>query len=255
MNDKESPSDAGNVAFKFPNEGDVALRPLDIHRVFNMYRTRKYLLHMLMSMGKGDLPSYRILEVGCGGGEQLRFLAENRADPAKCCGFDISHRAIKLCRRLSPPAMNFMRASVLDIPFASDSFDIVLCFSVFDCFCRHEDHVRIRRELRRVMKGDGVLIVLEITEDFRECYSKEMNRIFFSFDTRKNELETLLSSDFTPFFRKPVFNGEGYTMLVARDKPSAWVQPQYLHFVEAEMEQGKYSMCYCLYSFRPTKTG
>lgn len=89
-----------------------------------------------------------VLEIGCGKGALLNSI---RQDVEAVAGIDTDPEAIALCRA-SFPAINAQVASGEEIPFPSESFDIVLSFDVFEHIRDSDNHLR---EVRRVLKRDG----------------------------------------------------------------------------------------------------
>ena len=100
------------------------------------------------------LASGRILEVGCGTGLGLRD-----ADPAvdTLCGIDPNPASLQRARQRAPGA-DLVLASAEYLPFADNSFDCVVSSLVF---CSVPDPARGLAEIRRVLKSDGRLLMLE----------------------------------------------------------------------------------------------
>jgi SAM-dependent methyltransferase len=93
----------------------------------------------------------RILDAGCGTGANMGMLA----DYGDVIGLDISPHAIRLSRRRGQ--QNVMRASVLALPFASESFDMVTSFDIL-YFAGIDDQLAFR-EARRVLVFGGKMIL------------------------------------------------------------------------------------------------
>lgn len=189
------------VTFEYAQDGSKPLNALDLYRLFNNYRVRKYIIGILLNLNKTQLSDYKILEPGCGGGDKLRFFTELRVKPENCYGLDISERAINLSKSLSPSTMNFQVGSVFDMPFEKNTFDIISCSGLFGCFNDDNDIRKISMEFKRVIKDNGVLFVLDINENFNITYGNceaVMQKKLRSFDSKKGELEHLLSDEFRP---------------------------------------------------------
>ena len=95
----------------------------------------------------------KILDAGCGtGAAMLTYLADYGA----VAGFDISPLALKFCRarNLTPLAL----ASVMEIPFQSDNFDLLTSFDVL-----YERNVTLDvaalAEFFRVLRPGGLLLL------------------------------------------------------------------------------------------------
>ncbi len=238
--------------YRYEGEGSDPLNIRDLYTVFNNYRMWKYLLGMLVTLNKTELSHYKILEPGCGGGNKLRLLMEFRAQTANCFGFDLSERAVKHAKDISPQTMNFHLASALDIPLKDKTFDLIICSLLFDCFKDTDDIRRISGELRRVIKDDGVLLVVEITELFPKLHTtlgEEFVSDFRFFDRSKNELENILFKDFTIFRRANLFSTTQYK--VQDGKGERWIDIADLPFVDKGLDDESVPCGYCLYSFLP----
>jgi SAM-dependent methyltransferase len=94
----------------------------------------------------------RILDAGCGTGGNARFLRRY----GTVAGIDYAAEAIELGAPRLPGAL--LRASVLDLPFAAASFDLVTSFDVL----YHRavlDAGRALAETRRVLRPGGRLLI------------------------------------------------------------------------------------------------
>ncbi len=93
----------------------------------------------------------RILDAGCGTGGLLGKYGAHHS-----YGLDYSQEALKFCkiRNLS----NMIRASVCDIPFSDDSFDLVVSLDVLYHQGVRSDRVALE-EFNRVLAKNGLLII------------------------------------------------------------------------------------------------
>lgn len=99
-----------------------------------------------------------LLDVGCGTGDWLREFIRWGARPEALTGVDLLPARIAEARRLCPPDVRLECASATELPFERGSFDLVLqatvLSSVLDAQVRHQ----IAREMRRVVKPDGLIL-------------------------------------------------------------------------------------------------
>lgn len=106
------------------------------------------------------LATGRVLELGAGGGANLRFY--NRDAVESVTGVDPSDELIALAsQRMLPADRGFFRPEkgvAEALPFPDASFDTVL--STFT-LCSVQDQARALREARRVLKPGGRLLFLE----------------------------------------------------------------------------------------------
>jgi SAM-dependent methyltransferase len=101
-------------------------------------------------------PRQRLLDAGCGTGGFLSW-ALDRGDFASVVGVDIGSAAVDLARQRLPSA-DFHVTPLRSLPFADESFDLVVSNDVLQHV--HEREVeKSLRELRRVLTQDGTLLV------------------------------------------------------------------------------------------------
>ena len=99
--------------------------------------------------------NFKLLDAGCGSGGMLARLRE-KFPRAKFVGFDVSEHALALtmARKLD---VQFVQGSVNQLPFADGEFDVVLSLDVI--YHQAVDDREALREMRRVLRDDGFLIV------------------------------------------------------------------------------------------------
>ena len=95
----------------------------------------------------------RILEVGCGEGKLATQLLHAIPTPARYLATDLSLDRLRDNHALDP-RVESMEASIYELPFADDSFDIVVCCEVLE---HVEDPVAGLAELARVSGGKVLL--------------------------------------------------------------------------------------------------
>lgn len=99
--------------------------------------------------GQTDL---RVLDAGCGTGANVHFLQRY----GQVCGIDLAAEALKLAGPRVPGKL--ARASVLQLPFASQSFDLLTSFEVLYHRAVPDERVALR-EARRVLRPGGRLLI------------------------------------------------------------------------------------------------
>jgi SAM-dependent methyltransferase len=109
----------------------------------------------------GDVRGKRVLDYGCGAGENTTALAARGADVT---GLDLSHDLIKLADErlgLHGQEAEFVVGSCHDIPLADESVDVVFGMAIL----HHLDLELAAREVWRVLKPGGLAIFSEPTRD------------------------------------------------------------------------------------------
>ncbi len=101
----------------------------------------------------------RVLEIGCGTGANLPFYGGAERVVAIEPDPHMLRRARRKAARAAVPVA-LVRASAEDLPFADGSFDTVVATWVL-CTIPHPE--RAAREMRRVLRPDGVLLSAEHT--------------------------------------------------------------------------------------------
>lgn len=114
-----------------------------------MARRRKTILAYLeRSVPRGSM----ILDAGCGLGEVLADIP----DGYKLHGFDFAKSNVEFTKRRLGDKADIKQGSIYEIPFPDASMDAVLCLEVLEHI---EDDARGVRDIARVLKPGGVLIV------------------------------------------------------------------------------------------------
>lgn len=93
----------------------------------------------------------RLLDAGCGTGQNLRALAEH----GRAVGVDLSPQALAFCARRG---VTGVRGNLLALPFVDHSFDVVTSFDVLYHAWVKDDLAAVR-ELVRVLRPGGLLLV------------------------------------------------------------------------------------------------
>jgi len=97
-----------------------------------------------------DNSSPNILDVGCGTGANLKMLAAH----GQAEGVDISPQAVEFCRERGLDSVKL--GAIEHLPYESNSFDLVTALDVIEHL---DDDVAGLREMRRVLRTDGRLLV------------------------------------------------------------------------------------------------
>lgn len=95
--------------------------------------------------GKGN----KILDVGCGTGKNLEAFSKFGV----VFGIDNSSDAISFCKKRG--FKDVVKKSIEKMPYKPGSFDAITALDVLE----HVDDSRVLKEIRRILKKDGVLII------------------------------------------------------------------------------------------------
>jgi SAM-dependent methyltransferase len=96
-----------------------------------------------------------VLDLACGAGRHSKILCERWWT----VGLDLSAALLRVARKESPTAP-FVRADMRELPFAAESFDLVVnLFTSFGYFEEDSEHVRVLRCVFSVMRPGGTLVI------------------------------------------------------------------------------------------------
>jgi ubiquinone/menaquinone biosynthesis C-methylase UbiE len=103
------------------------------------------------------------LDAGCGEGFVAAILRERLPD-MELAGFDFNPEAVQLAAAKVPNA-SFVTASIFELPFADNSFDVVGCFEVLE---HQHDPLQALKEFTRVTKRT---VILSVPHEPFFCYA------------------------------------------------------------------------------------
>jgi len=102
-------------------------------------------------------PGDAVLDVGGGTGILLPLLYKVAGNKSKIISLDIAEEMLKRARNNSHPNnIHYVHADVTAIPLASETFDVVICYS---CFPHFPDKAKALAEMARVLRSSGRLVI------------------------------------------------------------------------------------------------
>lgn len=99
--------------------------------------------------------SARVLDAGCGTGGMLTWLSRY-ADKQEIIGIDFSETALQFCSQRQH--QDLARASVSDLPFADNTFDLITSFDVLQHVSDGND-ARAIGEFHRILRPGGIAFI------------------------------------------------------------------------------------------------
>ncbi|MBW8858629.1 MAG: class I SAM-dependent methyltransferase [Caulobacter sp.] len=122
------------------------------------FQLQMYREHLKAFLASGGDPAHaRLLEVSCGRGGGLAHLVETWPGEIEAVGLDLSAHAIAACRARfgDRDRLAFVEGSALDLPFADESFDVVVNVEASNDY---GDFPRFFAEVARVLRPGGALL-------------------------------------------------------------------------------------------------
>lgn len=112
-----------------------------------------------------------VLDAGCGSGQTMEWLADILPGWQRT-GVDLSHDALTAARSIG---QTVGAASVLDLPLESDTFDLAISLDVLQHLPLDGGDAKALREIRRVLKPRGVLLIRTNAQSFPRVPADEAN--------------------------------------------------------------------------------
>ncbi len=136
------------------------------------YEKRDAASRFLLYQAVKDLNIERVLDVGCGAGQELFPFLEKTT--AFCVGIDIAPEIGKITnaifsRKDFSNRAKFARAKGEDLPFADESFDVVLCRVALP----YMNNKRTIAEVARILKPHGVFLLKTHAPPFYSAMLKD----------------------------------------------------------------------------------
>ncbi|WP_271586836.1 class I SAM-dependent methyltransferase [Bradyrhizobium sp. CCBAU 53415] len=161
-----------------------------------LQRREEETLRLLRKYGIASLSHMRILEVGCGRGARLADWSRWGAAPESLYGIDLMEPLIREAE-LSLPTAHFSVGSADRMPYADQSFDIVVQLTVFTSIMDTQVKLRAAAEMCRVAKPDALIVWYDFrypnhrNSDVRPIGLKELRELFPGWDVDAHSMTLL----------------------------------------------------------------
>lgn len=146
-----------------------------------------------------DKKPFRLLDVGCGTGEFILKLREQRND-LSIYGMDISDEMINVAKQKSrlDNGLDFKIGDVENMPYEDNYFDYITCSHSFHHYPNKRKAVR---EMHRVLKNNGKVMIIDGYKD------RLLGKFIFDFVVKRHEADAhhLHSSQFLRIMAKAGF--------------------------------------------------
>lgn len=162
-----------NLRFKSSNK-DLALPPAYMmFESFNMnyrkyyesgFKTADWILSQIAPFK--NIHDGAVLDWGCGPARVTRHLPKICGHNANIYGTDYNQKTILWCRKHIPEVTFEINQTTPPLPFASDTFDILIGISIFTHLSA-KNHEAWIHELHRVLKKDGIAFITTHGKIFR----------------------------------------------------------------------------------------
>jgi SAM-dependent methyltransferase len=131
---------------------------------FNYQKRDEAVYKALNAVHYFPLEHKKILEVGCGFGSWLWRMKEWGADPKNIAGVDLDAAKIERLKR-DMPQSDLRAAEASQLPWADNSFDLVMQSTLFTSVMDADLKREIASEMRRVLKPGGYILWYDFRYD------------------------------------------------------------------------------------------
>jgi SAM-dependent methyltransferase len=125
--------------------------------LFLVQGRERYLLRFLAEARVRELAQARILDVGCGSGQELGRFAFYGASRANMVGLDLERDRLARAAQADRD-LRLVQGNAAALPFRSGSFDLVVQFTVFSSILDRSVRQHAAQEMVRVLKGNGHIL-------------------------------------------------------------------------------------------------
>jgi ubiquinone/menaquinone biosynthesis C-methylase UbiE len=137
--------------------------PISAAPLFTVQEREWLTADLLRESGLESLNGLTVLDVGCGSGVELARLALWGADAHRMVGIDLMETRVNAAR-LRLPMADIRVGSAHELPFDSDTFDLVTQFTTFSSIAHRPLRTAVAAEMLRVLKPAGRILWYDVRE-------------------------------------------------------------------------------------------
>jgi len=130
---------------------------LKLHNLLTYQRREREIVKLFQNNKIPSLKDYKILDVGCGIGGELRRFISLGANPDNLYGIDLTPERINIAKAISPN-INFYCSNAELLNYENNYFDIIIQSVMFSSILDDNMKINIAKEMLRVMKPDGFIL-------------------------------------------------------------------------------------------------
>lgn len=167
-----------------------------------------------------NLKDKQVLEVGCGRGGGCELVLKYQ--PKAVTGVDFSTQVISFCKKYyTQPALNFVAGNAEDLPFAKESFDVVVNVESSHCY---GNRIKFFEEVFNQLKSGGYFLYADfVGTDHLVKRAPQLTNVGFEVGALKNITpnvleamrlskpfkEEIINKRVPKIFRKPIHDFAG----------------------------------------------
>ena len=161
----------------FVNSGERIVKDYSIiTEVPGVGASREQLLRLQQryQVAAGFCSQKKVLEVACGAGNGLGYLAKNAS---LVVGGDYTDSLVRIARNHYRGRLDVVQLDGHALPFGDASFDTIILFEALYYF---QDPNQFVQECRRILARDGTLVICSVNNEWPEFNPSPHNTVYYS---------------------------------------------------------------------------
>jgi SAM-dependent methyltransferase len=157
-------------------------QPWEPANLFLVQKRELALLDLLVKHRQLPVGDRCVLDVGCGSGHVLNQFLVYGAKLDNLAGVDLLDTRVSAGREVNPH-LDIRVADATDLPFADETFDVVLAFTLFSSIKSPRMRLQVAEEMQRVVRPDGGILwydfwINPVNRDTESLRLREIRRLF-----------------------------------------------------------------------------